>query len=226
VYRHRLGDQLHHSVGQILAGTGVVKPMDKVDELLVDTVFAQEELRCAERPVDLVKFEKGWVIEYFGQALRVGETAAVLRWCGAPTVDRGCGRGVGACREVLLESDRQLPGVTVVVQVVQDVPGLLQGLVEPYFGRGEPAVVLPFALLHVVRAQEQLTVFVERIPAEGEAMEMGVGPVDGYLQHLMYDVERQVRAQIQPPPDRWLGVIKVHPDPIDLDLISRWAAGA
>ena len=107
---------------------------------------------------------------------------------------------------------------------MQDFPGLLQGLVEPYFGSGEPAVVLLLALLYVVGAQEQLTALVERMPAEGEAVQMGVGPVERHLQHLMYDVERKVRAQIEPTPDRRLGVIKVDPDPIDHDAIERWSS--
>ena len=106
---------------------------------------------------------------------------------------------------------------------MQDVLGLLQGLVEPYFGSGEPAVVLLLALLHV-GAQEQLTVLVERMPTEGEAVQMGVGPVERHLQHLMYDVERQVRAQIEPTPDRRLGVIKVDPDPIDYDPTAPWSS--
>jgi hypothetical protein len=61
------------------------------------------------------------------------------------------------------------------------------------------------------------------MPAEGEAVQMGVGPVERHLQHLMYDVERQARAQIEPAPDRRLGVIKVDPDSIDRDLIARWS---
>ena len=77
-----------HSAGQILAGTGVSKSIDKVDEPLVDTVFAQDEVRRAERLIDFVESETVGVVQYFGQALGVGEATAVLRWCGAPTVAR------------------------------------------------------------------------------------------------------------------------------------------
>jgi len=53
--RPRLGDQRDHSVGQILAGTSLAKSIDKVDELLVDSVFAH-----------LVESETGRVVEYCG----------------------------------------------------------------------------------------------------------------------------------------------------------------
>jgi len=107
--RHRLGDQPDYSAGQILAGTGVPKSIDKVDEPLVDTVFAQDEVRRAERLIDFVESETVGVVQYFGQALGVGEATAALRWCGAPTVDHGCRRGVGPCREDLRNSER-VPG--------------------------------------------------------------------------------------------------------------------
>jgi hypothetical protein len=79
------------------------------------------------------------------------------------------------------------PEIAVVVHVVQGVPGLLQGLAEPYLGSGRPVV---FALLNVEGTQEQLAVLVERTPTEGEAVQVRVGPVERHLQHLMYDVER------------------------------------
>ena len=90
----------------------------------------------------------------------------------------------------------------IVVRVVHDVPGLAKGLVEPDVGCGDATVVGDLAFLDVERAQEQLAGPVERTAAEREAMEVGVGPVESSLQHLMDDVERQVRAQVQPTPDR------------------------
>ena len=52
---------------------------------------------------------------------------------------------------------------------------------------------------------------------------MRVGPIEGDLEHLMNDVERQIRTQVEPPPDRRLGVIEVDPHSKCRDLSSRWS---
>lgn len=61
------------------------------------------------------------------------------------------------------------------------------------------------------------------MPAEGEAVQVGVGPVEGDLEHLMDDVQWEVGAQVESPPDRRLGVFKVDPDPVDGDVVARWS---
>src|SRR6476469_3547269 len=49
-------------------------------------------------------------------------------------------------------------------------------------------------------------------------MQVRVGPAERYLQDLVQQVQRQVRAQVQPSPDRWLRVVEVDPDPVDGDV--------
>ncbi len=55
---------------------------------------------------------------------------------------------------------------------------------------------------------------VERTAAEGEAVQVGVGPAEGDLQHLVDYVEREIGAQVEPPPDGWCGVVQVDADPV------------
>lgn len=49
-------------------------------------------------------------------------------------------------------------------------------------------------------------------------MQVRVGPVERHLQDLVQQVQRQIRAQVQPSPDRWLRVVEVDPDPVDGDV--------
>ena len=160
----------------------------------------------------------GRVVEHFGQALGVGHPAAVIRRCCAPAVEDDRGGAVGAGLLDLLEAQRQLPGVPVVVDVLQDVAGFLQGLIETHLCGGF-AVLL--ALLDVPRAEEQLAVRVEGATAEGEPVQMRISPREGGLQCLVDDVESQVRAQFQSAPDRRLGSVQIDSYPQHVHLLPR-----
>jgi hypothetical protein len=51
-------------------------------------------------------------------------------------------------------------------------------------------------------------------------MKVRIGPVEGDLQHLVDDVERQVRADVEAAPDRWLRSVEVDADPVDRYVVA------
>ena len=86
----------------------------------------------------------------------------------------------------LFEPNGHIPVVPVVVEVKQLIARLVQGFVEPHLVGGYPVLL---AIFDVERAKEMFGVAIERIAAEGEAVQVGVGPFEGFLQHLVENVE-------------------------------------
>jgi len=117
-----------------------------------------------------------------------------------------------ARRPHLLQPESQLPVVAVVVDITQYVARFLQRFVEPYGGRSHSAFV---PVLDVERTQEELALLVERPTAEGEPVQVVVGPAEGRLQHLVDDVERDVGPDLEPTPDGWVGIVEIDPQPVD-----------
>ncbi|OBK31617.1 hypothetical protein A5634_13655 [Mycobacterium asiaticum] len=64
------------------------------------------------------------------------------------------------------QTQRQLPAVAVITEIVQDIAGLTESFVESSLGGGQTVVVGPLLVVHVARAQEQLAVMVEGAAAE------------------------------------------------------------
>jgi len=157
--------------------------------------------------VDRVEVEARGVFEDFSEVCRIPHSTAVFRRRSATSVDaRGNGSRLIKTTD-RLQSDDQVPGVAVVVAILQHVAGLRQRLVQRRIFGWNTVV---FTLFDVVRTQEELGVGIEGTATESEAMEMGVGPAEGPLQHLVKHVEPDVGPHIQAPPDRRLGVLKIN----------------
>ncbi len=70
-------------------------------------------------------------------------------------------------------------------------------------------------LLDVEGAEEQLATGVERIAAQGEAVEVIIEPSKRGLQYPVDNVEGEVGANVETPPDWGAGPYQVNPYPID-----------
>ncbi len=114
----------------------------------------------------------GRVVDLQGDAGQVGATPGVLRRGCSATGHRNRGRSAGRSWQDLLQAQRQLPVVAVVVEVIQDVPCLLERLVEAYGGGWDAAFVVELAFLGVIRAEKDLAGAVERVPAERESVQV------------------------------------------------------
>jgi hypothetical protein len=157
--------------------------------------------------VDRVEVEARGVFEDFSEVCRIPHSTAVFRRRSATSVDaRGNGSRLIKTTD-RLQSDDQVPGVAVVVAILQHVAGLRQRLVQPHIFCWNTVV---FTLFDVVRTQEELGVAIEGTATESEAMEVGVGPAEGALQHLVEHVEPDVGPHIQASLDRRLGVLKIN----------------
>jgi len=136
--------------------------MNQIDQARVDACLAQHEVRIAEALVDPFRIEQRGVGEHLGEAVGIDQMPAVFRRRGARTVnDNRCGTVILGGKNVF-ETQRQLPVVAVIVEVVQDIAGLTEGFVESSLG-GRRAVFAfgPLLVVQVVRAQEQLAVVVK-----------------------------------------------------------------
>src|SRR5699024_3121056 len=99
------------------------------------------------------------ILEQGGEVGGVAQAAAVLGWGGAATAGRaGRGRTVRGLPHGL-HDDRDVPAVTVVVEVLEPVTALLQQLAEAYLVGGHALVL---ALVDIELAQELLGVRIER----------------------------------------------------------------
>jgi integrase len=216
----RLRNQRQAPGREVFADRCVAQPVHQVDQPLVHAILAEHEVRRSQRLVQLVEVEVGRVVDLQGDAGQVGTAPGVLRWSGSATGHGDRGRSVGRCRQDLLQAERQLPVVAVVVEVVQDVARLLERLVETYVGGRDAALVVELAFLGVVRAEKELAGAVERVPAEGEPVQMRVGPVERDLHQLVDGIEREVGPHVQSTPDRRLGAVEINPNPEDLKLVK------
>lgn len=204
------------------AGRGAAQPGDHVGHPWIDEPWRRGPDR-GDGLSEARLIENGGVLTLPGQVLVVDPAATVLRWSGAPARDVGGGRHVcGVARregQDLLQTQHVLPVIAVVVEIYQFVAGLLQHLVEAHVG-GRYAV--PLTLL--VGTEEHLRCTVERTAAEREAVQVGVPPIEGHLDHLMDDVEGEVGAQVEPAPDRRASTSEIDANAVERGLGAVGAA--
>ena len=142
-------------------------------------------------------------------SLGLAQAPAVLRRGGAPAAD-GAGRRVRRPAPPRTDSTTILSVlVAVVVDVLEPILALLQQLAHTHLACGHAFVL---ALLDIELAQEQLRGPIERAAAGGEAPQVAVRPVEGRLQHLVHVLQGQLRAQLEPSPDRRGRAAQIDPD--------------
>lgn len=113
-----------------------------------------------------------------------------------------------------LELDDVLPVVAEVIVVKQLLAGIHQDLVQPDVLLGDPGL----AFFYLKGAQVMLSLrAVTRRPG-AELVQVPVGPAEGCLDDLVDLIEKQVRGQLQPPPERRPGPPEVDPETVGDDL--------
>jgi hypothetical protein len=157
------------------------------------------------------------------------DATAVLRWSRSIPIEADRRRHVRSVREHGLEDDRVLPVVAEVVAVEQGVARIDQQFVELDLVLGHPGLV---AVLSHVRAQVVLGEWIVIAWPASELVQMAVGPADRRLDHLVHLVEKQLRGQLDPPPELRCGVVEVDADSVrGSDTASRvrlrrWGGGS
>jgi hypothetical protein len=131
-----------------------------------------------------------------------GLSSARLIAARATPVDHHRSSSIGGKGPALLEAQRQFPAVTVVVGVVEDVSRVQHRLSEADLAGRDAARVTHVTFFDVPLTEEQLAGPIERIATERETPQMRVGPVERGLQNPVEFVEPEVRADLDPPPDR------------------------
>lgn len=207
-----LVQDLQQSVEELVADRLAVDLADQVDKPGVDPELAQRQVRGAQGGAVLVEVETVGVGHDVGHVCECPGTTGVLRRCRARAADRDGEREppVACGLQDVLEADRDGPPVAVVVQVVQLGARAAQRLVEADLGHDGRIHVVGFTVLRVGRADEHLARPVVGSAADREPEAVMAGPAEGGLDDEVHRVERQVRAQVQAPPDLATGVVEAH----------------
>jgi len=103
-----------------------------------------------------------------------------------------------------------LPVVTEVVIVEQLVAGIGQHLIQAHVFLGNSRL----AVFHLKRAQVVLGLGAVMPRTGAELMQVTVGPAERHLDDLMDLVEKQIRRQLEPAPQRRLRPVEVNPDAV------------